>query len=355
MEVWDLNGFSRTTLPGYKDNVLTVGFSPGGQWLATGDYDGQIRFWKTSDLANKNIPLVEAQARTFKSFDVIVTSLDFNSDGTQLAVAGDQQVRILNFPVPLSAPVKSPYVGASYAVFGNLLVVQDSPDSVFVMDLSGAEPAVVLNTTLAEPLSYITSPNGQYLAVAGKKQLQVWDLQKPARLLFEKPLVSGSFVSPSFTADNRWFVYAVYNEIFAHDLQQKPDESIKLIGNRLNLPILAFTSAKGWLFSQSSGELLAWDTASALSEPVKLLVSITSADVFFSNSDSKWLLVQDAETLKAWNVSDPSVEPLVFDGTYNQLIQDRWLITTTPEDGASFWDISKPAAPVAKVFDYGVS
>jgi WD40 repeat protein len=352
-EVWSLSNFSKKKLPGYKDSVLTVDFSPDGQWLATGDYDGQIRFWKTSDIANKDNLLVESQARTYNSFDVIVNSLDFNSDGSQLVAAGDQQVRLWKFPVPLSAPIKSPYVGGYFA-FGNFALVQDSPDSMYVMDLSGDEPAIVIETTQDETLWYFTSPDERYLAVTSQRQLQVWDMQNPAKPLLEEKLDKGQFVSPTFTADNRWFVYAVYNQIFALDLE-KPGVPITLSGNRGSSPIAAFYSTDRWLFSQSSAELLAWNTASGLSEPVKLPVSATSITVYIPDSDSKWFFVQDAETLKAWNVSDLSAEPVTFDGAFVQPVHGRWLLTSTPESEVSVWDISKPASPLVKAFNYGLS
>ena len=350
-EVWSLNNFSSIKLPGYKDIVLTVSFSPDGQSLATGDYDGQIRLWKTADFSNA--PLVESQAHIYSSFDVIVQSLNFNSDGSQLAAAGDQQVRVWNLPISISDPVKSPSYQGSYLALKNSAFVQDSADSMYVLDLSGNEPTVVVETTQKNPIGYYPSPDERYLAVTSEKQIQVWDLQNPGKPLFESERENGRFNFPTFTADSHWFVYSVYNQIFALDLQ-KHDAPIVLSGNRTVSPILAFYSFKHWLISQSSSEILAWDTASGLSRPVKIsnVQKTTSVTI---NNDSTWLFIQQQENLSAWNSSDFSTAPIVIKGTFSQLIHDRWLLTSTTDNQSILWDLSQPDAPVATAANFGVS
>jgi WD40 repeat protein len=350
-EVWSLNSFSRIKLPGYKDSVLAVRFSPDSQWLATGDYDGQVRFWKTADFAGKT--LVEAQARTYNSYDVIVTSLDFNSDGSRLAAAGDQQVRLWNFPVPLSAPIKSPYVG-SYLSFGNFILVQDTPDNVYVMDLSGDEPSVIVQTTQKEPLSYFTSPDERYLAVTSAKQIQLWDMQNPAKPLLDEKLDNGQYVSPSFTNDTHWFVYAVYGQIFALDLQN-PGGPVVLSGNRAGAPITYLSYADHWLISQSSVEILAWDTAKGLSEAVKLSDSTGASIIQVADPKSKWIFVQKADSFDLWNSDRLSGDPLVFKASFGGLYHDNWLLTTTPDNKGSLWNLSSSDAPVVEFANYGVS
>ncbi|MBK9925525.1 MAG: TIR domain-containing protein [Anaerolineales bacterium] len=350
-EVWSLNSFSRIKLPGYKDSILTVRFSPDSQWLATGDYDGQVRFWKTADFAGKT--LVEAQARTYNSFDVIVTSLDFNSDGSRLVAAGDQQVRLWNFPVPLSAPIKSPYA-VDYRVFGNFILVQDTPDSVYVMDLSGDEPSVVMQTTQKGPLSYFTSTDKRYLVVTSAKQIQLWDMQHPEKPLFENTLDNGQYLSPSFTNDDRWFVYVVYGQIFALDLQN-PGEPVILSGNRTGVPLTGLYQIDHWLISQSSVEILAWDTAKGLSDAVKLSNVAGAYVAQIPDAKPKWFSIQRTDSFDLWNAEKLSEAPLVFNGSVSGLYLDSWLLTSALDGTVKLWALSKPDAPIAEFFSYGVS
>jgi len=81
--------------------------------------------------------------------------------------------------------------------------------------------------------------------------------------------------------------------------------------------------------------------------------ALTSGQV--TDPKSKWFFVQQPDKLTAWNMLDLSAEPVVFEGAFVQSIQDRWLLTSTLENEVSLWDISKPASPVVKAFDYGVS
>ena len=354
VEVWALKKLFRDgiELHGYKDMVLAANFSHDSRTLATGDYDGQLHLWNTADFSGA--PVEESQSRVYNSFDVIVRSLAFSADDSQLAAAGDEQVRVWNFPETISAPVRiaDPQ---NYSIMDNALLVQPSDDRLYAMDLTGEEPATVLQTEQNGALSYFSSPDERYLAVIDNRQIEIWDLQNPATPIFKPGEQEGRVIAPLFTADSRWFVYAVYDQIFALDLQN-PEAATELSGNRNGSPVSEFFTLDHWLFSKSTSEVLAWDTAAAsLSTPVKVSTSPGVPSVHPLEEDSTWIFVQQSGILSAWNTAEPSTEALAFEGRLAELLHDRWLILDSADDGQQLWDLSEPDSALATLADYGLS
>ena len=355
VEVWDLKRLfaDGIDLPGYKDLVLTVGFSQDSRQLATGDLDGQVYLWNTADFSNSDPP-EESEARVYNSFDVIVRSLAFNADSSQLAAAGDSQVRVWNFPETLSAPVRiaNPF---NPSTLENMLLIQPSGDRLFAMDLTGQDPTIVLETEQSGGLSYFVSPDQRYLAVISNKKIELWDLQNPAEPILPTTEQEGHVVAPTFTADSHWFVYAVFDNIFAVDLRN-PETAVELSGNRNGSPVSEFFTVDHWLFSKSTSEVLAWDTsASSLRVQARASTSAGAPFVYPLEEESTWIFVQQSIILSAWNTAEPTVEPLSFEGELREVIDDRWLITTSDDHQLRLWDLSKPDSALVKFSDYELS
>ena len=355
VEVWDLKRLFEDgiDLPGYKDLVLTVAFSQDSRQLATGDLDGQVHLWNTADFSDDDPP-EESEARVYNSFDVTVSSLDFNSDSSQLAAAGDEQVRVWSFPETLSAPVQiaDPL---SVSALQDVLLIQPSSDRLFVMDLRGADPTIVLETEQPGGLEYFVSPDERYLAVISNRTIEIWDLQNPSEPIFPATEQEGRVVAPTFSADSRWFVYAVYADILAVDLQA-PESSVQLTGNRNGSPVSEFFTMDHWLFSKSTSEVLAWDTsASSLSEPIRVSTSATAPSVYPLEEDSTWIFVQQSLILSAWNTAEPEVDPVGFEGEFWEVIDDRWLITTSDDNQLRLRDLSNPEVVLLEFADYDLS
>jgi WD40 repeat protein len=344
-QVWSLNSFSKVELPGYKDWILSASFSPDNLLLATGDYAGQIRMWKVADFANP--PLLESQASLYHGFDVIVSSLEFSSDGSRLAASGDQQVRMWDFPISVSAPVRAAYQYFDTGLDDRLLL-QPNDKSLVTMDLTQDDPVTMIDAVHRNEIFYNYSLDQRYLAAVSLKQLQVWDLQNPENPVFENELQDGQFASFIFTGDGRWFAYALYNQIYVVDLQRPGGFPTLLSGNRKASPILGFYAIDNWLVSQSSSEILAWDTTD-FSLPIKLSGS-SSASVTLYESDSNWILVQESGVLNLWKTSDLLSDPISIKGEtpgdIGDIVYDRWLDTYTSEDFVYLWDLSNPAEPL---------
>lgn len=351
-QVFNLRNFSGFVLPGYKDVVLAVGFNRDGRLLATGDYDGRVNLWNTADFSS--LPLAESQARIYNGFDVKVNSLDFNSNGSRLAAAGDEQVRVWNFPETISAPVLASTTFPAESL-ENALIVQPGENRLYVMDLSETEPVTILQTELKSSITYSSSPDERYLAVTTSKEMEIWDLQNPGSPLFDLERQQGRFVSPTFTADSRWLVYAVEDRIFALDLKGPKSKSpIELSGNRHGSVVSEFFSLGHWLISRSTSEVLAWDIDSSLSTSTRLSRSPASDLVYLPAEDETWIFIQQPGAVLAWDTANLGTEPRVFSGEFGSVIHNQWLITST-DSGLRLWDVSQPDSPVAGFIEYGFS
>lgn len=77
----------RREFPGHAGHVLSVGFHPDGQMLASGGSDCTIKLW---DVATGNV------LQTLRGHTGSIDSLDFNHDGTQLVSASrrDHTVKV---------------------------------------------------------------------------------------------------------------------------------------------------------------------------------------------------------------------------------------------------------------------
>ena len=344
-QVLDLRTLSNPiNLPGYKDYVLTSGFSPDSQWLATGDWDGHVRLWNMGDVAQGG--LSESQAQLFDGFDVIVNSLRFNSDGTQLVAAGDNQVRVWNFPVPISEPLRLKSLSNSTLKDWSLIMTNEY--SLLGVDLKDKQPTVRISTVHKTPISYTVSSDESYVAVMSAKQLQVWDLNNVGKEpIFETELQTGQFSTVFFSEDNHWLLYAAGNQVYALELQN-PGEPLALTGNRKVFPIQSLFSFDKWLISQSVGEILAWNLTSLTQAPTKLMAPTPDTYIQFYEEGSSWMTISQPGMIRVWNSADLTAAPLVIEAKASPMtiLQDQWLAAFMDEDGTlRLWDLTKPATP----------
>lgn len=84
IHLWDVaTGEMVATLTGHTDGVGALAFHPSGEWLVSGawQFDGTLRLWKIVDDNGELTSIIE------KQFYAGVTDIDFNSDGSILAVS----------------------------------------------------------------------------------------------------------------------------------------------------------------------------------------------------------------------------------------------------------------------------
>lgn len=172
--LWDLTtGEPWARLHGYEDWVSFVTFDPGGQWLATGDHDGQIVLWS---LETKRRQVL------LDGYSDWVGALVFSPQGHMLAAALEEKVRLWQVS---ASGVSERYV---WNVDGRSSDLAFSPDghalarvgrAIEVWDVENGERIATLDDR-GRSVSYggsriAWSPDGDALAVLGGKGVSVWE------------------------------------------------------------------------------------------------------------------------------------------------------------------------------------
>jgi eukaryotic-like serine/threonine-protein kinase len=175
--VWDLR--TRTLATSLSTNVISMGFSPDGQTLITAD-PATTRFWRTSDWGLQ---------RSVKEGG----SLALSKDGTRLAIARRQGVRLLDAS---SSKELRFFPGAASPVFSpdGQMLLTDTAAGLVLWPLAGETPELLLEDSadlfgrggprLWNDRVLAFSPDGKSLVAArnslssrGVFVLSVWDLE----------------------------------------------------------------------------------------------------------------------------------------------------------------------------------
>ena len=147
--LWNLSGEQLTEFKGHKGGIGSVSFSPDGQQIATGgDQDGTVKLW---DLSGK--PLAQfkvARSRDWNNNIRPVWDISFSPDGKLLAIAVDNEVKLLN----LSGKQLAKFQGGSQVSF--------SPDGKHIA-------TVGTPLTNGTPLAKLWNLSGQQLAEFGSE------------------------------------------------------------------------------------------------------------------------------------------------------------------------------------------
>ena len=176
------SGVTLKLLTGHTDSVLTVAFSPSGNYLASGGSDGTVRGWYV-----RSGTLVD----TFEGHGGAVRSVRFSPDGSTLASAGaDKLIRLWDvwngdFKGTLAGHLE-PVDTIAFSPDGSMIASGSRDGAVMLWDFQTGKKILTIQGH-EHPISSVTfSPDGLTLASSGEPnwvrsslskvgELKLWD------------------------------------------------------------------------------------------------------------------------------------------------------------------------------------
>ena len=175
VRIWDARtGGQLHQLPGHKEQVHELVFSPEGNLLATASDDKTVRLWNTTTWN---------EVGRFDNYDREVFTVAFSPDGQRLATAGaDGRLVICNVA---TGKVESRLVGhqgtiwsVRYSPDGSLIATAGEDETVIVREAVSGRVRQILKGHFDEIFSLAFSPDGERLVSGSNdKTVRLWDLR----------------------------------------------------------------------------------------------------------------------------------------------------------------------------------
>jgi WD40 repeat protein len=171
VRLWDVAAHRQIGAPlaGHDDKINSVAFSPDGKTLATGGADGTIRLWDVATHRQIGAPLA--------SHAGVVYSVVFSPDGKTLASgSADGAIRLWDVAtqqVARSWPTNSPVFDVAFSPDGKILASGNLDDTARLWDVATLRP-------IGNPFigySLVFSPDGKILATGGYDHIvRLWNV-----------------------------------------------------------------------------------------------------------------------------------------------------------------------------------
>jgi WD40 repeat protein len=153
------------TIAGHTDAVMSVAFSPDGAILATGSLDSSVQFWSAADGSG---------IAALGGFLTDVLSLDFSPDDSILAAElGNGDIQLLRLDLSSGSQGQFGHSGGSGSAWSQEgdLVESGSTNFFWPIEVSNAG---VLHGHTGPANSIAFSPDGEFLASSSGTSVRVW-------------------------------------------------------------------------------------------------------------------------------------------------------------------------------------
>jgi WD40 repeat protein len=254
---------------GHTDTIHTLRFTPDGQQLASGSWDGSVRLW----------PLDGTPGRVLLTQEGRVLALDFSPDGTQIVTSGaGGSLRL--WDVATGAEVRA-FTGHSADVNG----VAFSPDGRQIASASADRTVRLWDVASGQEIHQLTghtdrvsgiafSPDGtRLLTTAWDTTARLWDVTSGQEI---RQLIghSAATFGPSFSPDSRYVLTGSADTTVRLWDVQTGDEIRRYEGHTNWVLSTAFApsntfimtgaednTARRWVLSPAAEDLIRWARA----------------------------------------------------------------------------------------------
>jgi WD40 repeat protein len=177
--LWDVNtGVDIAVLQGHDDLVYCVGFSPDGQSLATGSFDGDVRVWSTT---------TGATLTKLHGHDLPVICVIFSPDGRHIA-SGSQDGTVRMWDVQVGAELfvlrghKGTVNSVVFSPDGRTIVSGGADGTARVWDTQGGVELRIISGHEGAVWGVAVSPDGRRIASGSHEPGRFGDSEQPVRV-----------------------------------------------------------------------------------------------------------------------------------------------------------------------------